>query len=425
MTTATPSNGSIWPARVRIPPSPTKPSKAYHNLAPRVRACFEPPPGSFRSISTRWHDVFGYGQVKTELKLGHLPIRPYLSMRFVGDTRGTIGLDNQQSDSAISFGKLFHLRRSASPRFPGMASMGWFEAGEAVKYLTNRNDVGAMIPDYRGGVAYAKGFGHLMNSTKGLFFETNEDGVFVSRFQNDMLLLLAEPRRLHLRASRRTGRPRRRNCYWNFNGTADRLHQYWANYVETGPGMRFRFRDLPKSLLFSVNFLRGAYTVNRRQSAPSQLLRSSSWILVCIYALSCVARRFARTASPRSARRRSTITSPATIRARGRRSSPPSDSRAPTGGPANLFVVRTSRPDRYRNGSSASSRAASWCWKAKTIWPRRSAFARARNTWWCVASSTSARPSCRSSGKRRSKFRSSSCPRTRQSSPPNAGSTRR
>ncbi len=50
--------------------------------------------------------------------------------------------------------------------------------------------------------------------------------------------------------------------YWNGNVTADRLHQYWANYAETGPGFRFRFRDLPKSLLFSVNFLRGAYLVN-------------------------------------------------------------------------------------------------------------------------------------------------------------------
>ena len=44
-----------------------------------------------------------------------------------------------------------------------------------------------MIPDYRGGVSYAKGFGHLMNRSKGLFFETNDDAVFISRFQDDML----------------------------------------------------------------------------------------------------------------------------------------------------------------------------------------------------------------------------------------------
>jgi len=50
--------------------------------------------------------------------------------------------------------------------------------------------------------------------------------------------------------------------YWNFNGTVDRLHQYWANFAETGPGVRFRVPALPKSMLFSVNFMRGVYTTN-------------------------------------------------------------------------------------------------------------------------------------------------------------------
>jgi hypothetical protein len=50
--------------------------------------------------------------------------------------------------------------------------------------------------------------------------------------------------------------------YWNFNGTTDRLRQYWANYVESGPGVRFRLKTLPQGILFSVNFLRGVYTVN-------------------------------------------------------------------------------------------------------------------------------------------------------------------
>jgi hypothetical protein len=50
--------------------------------------------------------------------------------------------------------------------------------------------------------------------------------------------------------------------YFNFNGTADRLGQYWANYVESGPGVRFRLRNFPKGMMFSTNFLRGVYTVN-------------------------------------------------------------------------------------------------------------------------------------------------------------------
>jgi hypothetical protein len=42
--------------------------------------------------------------------------------------------------------------------------------------------------------------------------------------------------------------------------TADAQKQYWANFVETGPGLRFRFSGLP--LLFSASVLRGAYLVN-------------------------------------------------------------------------------------------------------------------------------------------------------------------
>ena len=43
--------------------------------------------------------------------------------------------------------------------------------------------------------------------------------------------------------------------------TADAQHQYWANYVETGPGARFRFDKSP--VLYSVSLLRGAYLVNQ------------------------------------------------------------------------------------------------------------------------------------------------------------------
>src|SRR5579871_3308370 len=42
-------------------------------------------------FSTRWHDAFGYGQFKTELRLGKFPLHPYLSARLVGDTRQTTG----------------------------------------------------------------------------------------------------------------------------------------------------------------------------------------------------------------------------------------------------------------------------------------------------------------------------------------------
>ena len=233
--------------------------KAYHNVAPQFQR-LRTTVWIFPFFSTRWHDVFGYGQVKTELKLGRLPIRPYLSVRFIGDTRETIGptvgnaYPQYLSESSFIIG-------AGVATLPWRGITGWFEAGEAVKYLPSRTDVGAMIPDYRGGVSYAKGFGHLMNSSKGLFFESNDDAVFVSRFQDDMLYY-SQNRAGYTFASAEGFGGLQEQFYWNGNATADRLHQYWANYAETGPGLRFRFRDLPKSLLFSVNFLRGAYTIN-------------------------------------------------------------------------------------------------------------------------------------------------------------------
>src|SRR5262249_38799061 len=135
---------------------------------------------------------------------------------------------------------------------------GWFEAGDAVKYLGSRSDVGAATPDYRGGLSYAKGLGHLMGS-HGFFAETNDDGVFVSRFQRDMLLYSQNRFGYTLAPAEDFLGALQAQVYWNANLTVDRFHQYWANYAETGPGLRFRSAKMPKSLLFSVNVLRGAY----------------------------------------------------------------------------------------------------------------------------------------------------------------------
>jgi hypothetical protein len=161
---------------------------------------------------------------------------------------------------------------------PSHGFVGWFEAGEAVKYLTSRKDVGGMIPDYRGGIAYAKGFGHLMGGQKGFFFESNEDGVFVSRFQND-LLFYSQNRSGYTFAKTESAPLQQAQLYWNFNGTTDRLRQYWANYVESGPGVRFRLRNFPQAMLFSVNFLRGSYTVNEYNPRPPNFfdLRAGFW----------------------------------------------------------------------------------------------------------------------------------------------------
>ena len=236
----------------------TEAGQASRNLAPGL-ALFRTTAWAFPFFSSRWHDAFGYGQVKTEMKLGKLPFHPYISVRFVGDVRGTAGstLSNpapqylSETSFIVAFGIATVTRHGIT---------GWFEAGEAVKYLPNRSDVGAMIPDYRGGIAYAKSFGHLMNGNKGFYFENNEDGVFVSRFQNDMLLYTQNRSGYTFSKSESFGF--QAQFYMNYNATVDRLRQYWANYAEIGPGLRFRFQGLPKSMLISVNFLRGVYLVN-------------------------------------------------------------------------------------------------------------------------------------------------------------------
>jgi Flp pilus assembly protein TadD len=236
----------------------TEAGKAYHNLAPQFQR-FLTTVWIFPIFSTRWRDLFGYGQIKTELKLGRFPIHPYLSVRLDGDVRGTIGpaygstLPQYLSESSFIFG-------AGLATTPWRGITGWFEAGESVNYLPSRTNEGAMIPDFRGGVSYAKGFGHLMNSSKGLYLETNDDAVFVSRFQDDMIYY-SQNRSGYTFATREGFGGFQPQLYWNANFNADSMHQYWANTVETGPGFRFRFRDFPGAL-FSVNFLRGAYTIN-------------------------------------------------------------------------------------------------------------------------------------------------------------------
>lgn len=252
-----------WFNLARKSPDPEiagKADRAYHNLEPdfetvRTAAWFYP------FYSSRWSDVFGYGQAKTEIKLGDLPIRPYVSARFVGDSRGAEGPTptNVQPQYLSESSLIVAVGVATVPKHGATA---WFEAGEAIKYISSRKDVGAMIPDYRGGVSYAKGFGHLLTGPRGLFFETNDDAVFISRFQNDVIFYSQNRAGYTFDRSESVG-GFQAQTYWNFSGTADRLRQYWANYVETGPGLRFRFARLPKSMLFSVNLFRGVYTVNQ------------------------------------------------------------------------------------------------------------------------------------------------------------------
>ncbi len=234
-----------WFALAKRSPDPKvaqEAGKAYSNLRPalaRVRTTG----WIFPVFSSRWKDVFSYGQIKAELKLGKLPFRPYISTRFIGDLRRTTGgpLPQYLSESAFIVGL-----GVATNHWRG--AMAWAEAGTAIGYLNHQ-----MLPDYRGGVAWARSFGTpLGGESPGAFYETTADGVYISRFGKDFLAI--SQHRLGYSFSALPVQ-----IYWNGNATIDARRQYWANFAESGPGIRFR---LPSPLLLSVSFLRGVYFVN-------------------------------------------------------------------------------------------------------------------------------------------------------------------
>lgn len=199
----------------------------------------------FPQYSSRWRDVFAYGQIKTEVRLGRFPFRPYLSLRLVGDLRG---MTREFMPLALSENSAIPALGVSTPYWHGL--MLWGEAGPSWNYRSGRT-----LSDYRGGLAFARGFGHMLGAeSSGAFFEVNTDAVFLSRFQNDTLL----------NSQQRLGYtlvlgPLRTQWFWNLNVTTDLRRQAWANSGETGPGVKFRLDGMPQSMYFTLSALRGRY----------------------------------------------------------------------------------------------------------------------------------------------------------------------
>jgi tetratricopeptide (TPR) repeat protein len=234
-------------------------SRAWRNLQADAEL-FKTTVWVFPLYSTRWDDLFAYAQAKTELRLKNSWLRPYLSVRLVGDTRGAVDLANY-GPQYLSERSVILALGVATKTFYG--ATGWFEAGESLRLNPTQADPGRLLPDYRGGVSYVKGFGKLLaKGAHGLFTETNNDGIYVSRFDKDTLLYSQNRAGYTLRESESLA-GFHAQVYWNANATVDMLGQYWANYVETGPGMKFKFEGSRVPLLFSVNLLRGAYLINQ------------------------------------------------------------------------------------------------------------------------------------------------------------------
>ncbi len=226
-------------------------SHAWNNLRSdaelfRTTAWFYP------LFSTRWHDQFGYAQVKTELRT-HFGLMPYVSVRFVGDTRETLGTNTPGiSPQYLSESSFIVGAGVRTATWQGIT--GWFEAGSAMGYLT-----GHMLPDYRGGVSAARGIGHtLTGESPGAFADTTLDAIFVSRFGNDFLVYSQS------RAGYTVGpREFRAQLYVNANITFDDQRQAWANFAEAGPGLRIHSAAMPAPMYVTVNLLRGGYLIGQ------------------------------------------------------------------------------------------------------------------------------------------------------------------
>ncbi len=231
-------------------------SKAFHNLlgdTPQTTIWALP------MFSSRWKDLFSYGQIKRSVPLPWLGkadkfVSFYVTLRFSGDIKGSVPTQvitpQYLSESAFVLGagistKTWH------------HLTGWAEAGESVKYLPSRHDVGGAIPDYRGGLSYAKGFGTLLGGSKsGFFYETTDDAEYISRFDKDWLFY----------SQHRTGRTIHfaegvsGQLLLNVNYVRDTKNEYWANTVEIGPGFKFRLPWMPPNMYLSTDFLHGMYT---------------------------------------------------------------------------------------------------------------------------------------------------------------------
>ena len=236
-------------------------SKAFHNLNGDVMP--QTTVWALPMYSTRWHDLFTYSQIKRTLPIPGLGrvnklVSFYVSARFTGDVKSGLIGQNVQFPQYLSESAFIVGVGASSKTWHRIT--GWVEAGESIKYIDLKN-VGAAMPDYRGGLNYAKGFGSLAGSSKaGFYYETTGDAIYVSRFGKDWLFYSQN------RAGRTVplGEGNTLQLLMNANVVEDAQRQYWANTLEFGPGVRFRPSWLPKNVYFSGDFMRGVYLSTQR-----------------------------------------------------------------------------------------------------------------------------------------------------------------
>ena len=240
-------------ARVAVPAR-----LAYDNLRTEARGVAFTA-WSVPFYSSRWQDVFLYGQVRGEYRLKTGRVTPYLSLRVVGNARGQhvapwAGSPQYLSETSLiaAGGLQWRIRRNL---------LAWGEAGQSFSYLGRRNDNGFSKPDYRGGVSWLKGWGQLLGTSKaGWFAETGLDPVYASRFQHN-LFLYSQTRTGYTLRPMADGVQVQLLMHWNV--TVDRNREWWGNLAEAGPGVRLKLPGLPKGMTLRAELLRGAHLQNR------------------------------------------------------------------------------------------------------------------------------------------------------------------
>ncbi len=222
-------------------------NRAWTNLHPDEKL-FRTTVWLFPLFSSRWGDLFGYGQLKTEFRMKGVPVHPYASVRLTGDVRRTTSGPLPQSLSESAF-----ITALGAATDTWHSATAWFEAGVATGYLNGNH-----WSDYRGGVAYAKTHGAALTAERsGWFLETDGDSVYISHFNEDLINYLQS--RFGYTAPFEGARIQ---GFWNQNFTFDVKSQYWANFMETGPGFRIHPHGWPAPMWINLSAVRGVYLRN-------------------------------------------------------------------------------------------------------------------------------------------------------------------
>ncbi len=249
-----------WFARARRSADPEIAARAregYLALIPKYSR-FTTDVWAIPFYSSRWRGGFAYGQVKGQWRLPGLPVTPYLSLRFVGDTAGArqaaravlpLYLSEKSVIGAAGVSRVLH-----------PTTFAWFEAGRAYTYGEQRFYESRSRWDARGGVSLLKGWGQLdAGARPGWFHELNLDGVYASRFRHNLLLYVQNRSGYSLPASFSGVRAR---IYAVWNVTADRRGEYWGNFAEAGLGIQLRGAFLAPGMSWRAEFVRGAHLRN-------------------------------------------------------------------------------------------------------------------------------------------------------------------